>query len=276
MIVIGITLPDLVYGITATVVGFGLFIGATVNALYPRVKHYAIESSALATELSGKKIALVSDLHIGMVRKKAFVERVSKLIMSEQPDMILIAGDLIDGPRFPYDKFLAPLAQLAAPLGVYFTPGNHEHYNNQNDLFYQAVPSNVTVLIDQKIQLTDHAVDIIGIDYRAETFTETKSHLVAAGHEPERPTIVLLHDPKNTPALAESGVSLSVSGHTHGGQFFPGTLLIKFLYGKYAQGLALTNGMPSVTTVGAGGAVAPVRLGTRPEVAILTIVDTLQ
>lgn len=256
------------YMVIVATVGFAGY--GIVHASTLLTKYSMVEGAGFDTELSGKRIALVSDLHVGLVRKKNFVEKVTKQIMKEKPDMILIAGDLIDGPAFPYEEFLAPLGELSAPLGVYFTPGNHEGYNRENALFYAGLPKNITVVTDRLVPIpgTNHL--LAGFDYKmeeVEAFRTKASGIMGS----DVPTIAILHDPKHREVLGKAGVSLVVSGHTHGGQFFPHTLIVRMLYGEKISGLVGQENGSYYTTTGAGTAVSPARVGSDAEIVMLEV-----
>ncbi|MCF7831600.1 MAG: metallophosphoesterase [Candidatus Pacebacteria bacterium] len=273
---LGYTIPEQIIGYGILFIGIGVSIFSFYNASRYVVRHIPFSEHNLPESLYGKKIALVSDIHLGMIRKKSFLERITKSIMAEQPDMILIPGDLIDGPKIPYADFLSPLGTLSAADGIYFTPGNHEQYNKENALFYASIPSNVTTLIDATHIIPELGIQIVGIDYARESVEETKNRITRSGYTSEMPSITLLHDPKNMQAMSDAGMSFVVSGHTHGGQFFPASILVKLIYKQYTRGFAVTGTMPSFTTIGVGTALSPARLESRPEIIIFTIEKPMQ
>lgn len=248
---------------TVMFAGYGI-----INASNIKIKTVSLGAKTLGEELSGINIVLVSDLHIGLVRKKNFVEKVSRKIMEQNPDMVLIAGDLIDGPKFPYEEFLSPLKSVSAPLGVYFTPGNHEAYNEENELFYKGLPDNITVVTDDLVQIPGTSEYVSGFDYAIESdevFSQRVNNVIGS----KTPAIAILHDPKNRAVLGASGIPLTVSGHTHGGQFFPGTLMVKILYKEKISGLVKDALGSYYTTTGVGTAVSPARVGTDAEIVVL-------
>ena len=98
-----------------------------------------------------------------------------------------------------------------------------------------------------------------------------KSRLKSLEYNSELPSIILIHDPKNVKALSECGVSLVLSGHTHGGQFFPFTIMLDRLYKQYSHGVAYTNNTVSITSYGVGTSMIPARIGTPSEIIVLTI-----
>ena len=123
---------------------------------------------------------------------------------------------------------------------------------------------------DQKIIINN--TQIIGLGHiERESAKSVKNRLKLLGHNPEEPSIILIHDPRNVRALSESGASLVLSGHTHGGQFFPFTTIIDSLYKEYSYGVAYTNDTVSITSSGVGTSIIPTRIGTRSEIVVITI-----
>ncbi len=258
--------PYLTISICASIlaIGYGVW-----NASQPVVKHVTMHIPELAPDWQGKNIVLISDTHLGIVRSESFMKKVVNKINSANPDAVFIAGDLIDGPRFDYVRGLSPLADIVAPLGIFYTPGNHEAYNTEEAVFYAALPKNVTLLRDQKITINN--TEIIGIDFANESLENTTARLLYTKYNPQMPTIAMLHDPKNMRALSDKSINLVFSGHTHGGQFFPNTLVVRSLYKKYTKGITQTDKTWSYTTIGVGTALSPVRIGTTPEIVVLHI-----
>lgn len=248
---------------------FGAVAYGIINATTPRIINYTISSPTLAPDWSGKNIILVSDTHLGIVRSHSFMEKVVSAINSARPDLVLIAGDIIDGPVFNYEKGLSPLKNIHSTYGVIYTPGNHEGYNSEPEKFYPIVKSLSTTLIDERTRIGN--TDIIGLNYQMQNASATQTQLTASGFTHGTPTIALLHDPKNARALLDAGVSLVVSGHTHCGQFFPLNLLVKKIYKEYTYGVTTVGDTTAITTCGVGTAMSPLRIGTNPEIVVIHI-----
>ncbi len=264
-------------------------LGATafgiINATMPRIVTYEVNSPSLREKWSGKNIVIVSDTHLGVVRSSSFMKKVVNKINEQKPDIVLIAGDIIDGPVFDYEKGLAPLKNIVSTFGTVYTPGNHEAYNREPEKFYPIVRNVTTTLLDSKTEI--NGTTIVGLDYRSESFDATKERLAKTGFaaaqngneesSPSAPSIAILHDPRNTDALLDAGISLVVSGHTHCGQFFPMNLLVKSIYKNHTYGIVDRTinddgkvGV-SLTTCGVGTAMSPLRLGTNPEIVVIHI-----
>lgn len=259
-----ITLPLILAGVV-------IFWG-TINSQIIRIVPLSISQATVPVPFPdswvGKKIVLVSDTHIGQARKKQFLQRVVNNIQSQNPDIVIIAGDLIDGPAFP-DHFLEPLGKLRKS-STFFIPGNHEQYSNDPSIG-SVIDRFVTRVSDQIIMID--GVQIIGIDYSKKSPEQVRSLIAELDPNPELPTIGVMHDPKNITTLIDRNPNLTLSGHTHGGQMWPGNLLVRYLYGVFTYGPSLHNQTLHITTSGVGTAQSPIRVGTQPEIVVITIVE---
>jgi hypothetical protein len=230
---------------------------------------HAIRAPKLKEKWGDKNLVLFSDAHLGMVRNKKFMRTIVDMVNSLHPDIVFIAGDLIDGPVFPYEESLAPLADIKSTYGTFYTAGNHDEYNPEQEKYYSALQKYVTVLNDKKVIVND--TQITGIIYAQESVEETAKRLRSVEHDARMPSIVMLHDPKNIQALADQQVTLGLSGHTHAGQFFPFTLIVKSVYGSLTKGVHYLKEMAHITSVGVGTAGPLLRLGTVPEIIHIRI-----
>ena len=264
-------LPLQLIGMIILIVLILLTLYGFINASNPRIVKWSTKSEALKDLWKDKKIILISDTHFGQIRREKFARKIVNIINKENPDIVFHVGDLIDGPSIPYEKTFAPLMDLNPPLGTLYVEGNHERYSQEYDKFRTYFPKCFTDMTDRKIIVNN--TQIIGLSYRMnETHEETRERLKALGYDENIPSIVLLHDPKNSRALTDINVSMVLSGHTHGGQFFPITMIVRRIYKALAHGVSYENNTASVTTYGVGTAMMPMRVGTIPEIVILQIV----
>jgi len=241
-----------------------------INASNPRIINWEIVSKELSNDWNGKKIVIISDVHLGSIRRDGFLKKIINKIEKEKPDIIFITGDLIDGSSFPYEKWLNNFSILNPQLGIFYVEGNHEKYNQEYEKFKSQIPSFIKNITDKKEIINN--TQIIGIDYKQnETQEGINSRLELLKYEKDKPSIVLMHDPKDTELLSKQNVSFVVSGHTHGGQFFPFTFLVNDLYKKYTHGISYTNETASITSYGIGTSIIPIRIGTVPEIIVLKI-----
>jgi predicted MPP superfamily phosphohydrolase len=252
-----------IIGIIVVSISYGL-----INAECMRITEYTIDSPELSKKWAGKKVILFSDVHLGAVRRERFARKLTRIVNTLKPDMTIIAGDIIDGPVFDYVKGLTPFKDIVTPGGLIYAQGNHEGYNSEPEVFYPIVESLTTALIDRTIMID--GVHLIGLAYAHESIDETKKRLHSTGYNPEIPSVVILHDPTNTKALQDEGVSLVLSGHTHSGQFFPFTLFMKRMYHQFRYGKNVKGKTTSITTSGVGTTGPSLRLGSNPEIVVLT------
>jgi uncharacterized protein len=244
-----------------------------LNAAWPRVTRISITLSNLPPQWRGRTAALVSDLHLGHVRNHRFVRRVVAKIAALRPDIVLVAGDLYDGVAGDFEKLARPWAHLvsssqAVPLGVYYIAGNHEEFYRQAEYLPPLLRSGVRVLDNEMVDVD--GLQIVGVHYRDAVNPERyRSILRVLRLDRSRANVLLLHAPVRLPISEEEGISLQLSGHTHGGQFFPWTLVARRVWGRFNHGLQRAGKMQVYTTYGAGTWGPPLRMGTRPEIVLI-------
>ncbi|MGC2696193.1 MAG: metallophosphoesterase [Candidatus Angelobacter sp.] len=256
---------------------FAMAIAATlygiVNAALLRVTRVTIALDNLPPQWRGRKAVLVSDLHLGHIRNYGFVTRVVRRVAGLQPDIVLIAGDLYDGVAGDFERLALPWKELvsgkAASHGIYYIPGNHEEFYAHAEYLPALLRSGVRVLNNEKVEVD--GLQIAGVHYRDATNPERYlSILRSLGLDRGRASILLLHAPVRLPISEAEGISLQLSGHTHGGQFFPWTWVVRRVWGKFAHGLQLSGKMRVYTTYGTGTWGPPLRVGTKPEIVLIT------
>ncbi len=254
----------------STVVVISCTIGYAVwNASHPVVTTMKVTIPNLSPLWHNKKIILFSDTHLGLVRGEKFTEKVVALVNEQHPDLVLMAGDMIDGPAIPYETFSAPFKKINSTYGVFYTPGNHEWYNVEPEKFIGVMKHLTKALIDEKFIV--NGTQIVGINYGMENSDATQARLARTGFDPSIPSIAIIHDPKNNDALIEKGVSLVVSGHTHCGQFWPFTSIVKKIYKDKTHGVRQLGDQATITTCGIGTAFSPFRIGNTPEIVVIEI-----
>ncbi len=253
-----------------------VFLGAAIlaglsgiaNASWIRVKRVRVQLTNLPEAWRGRVAAFVSDMHLGPVWGQGFSQRIVALINYCQPDIVFMTGDIYDGTAADVDRFAQPFSGFSASLGSYFVSGNHEEFVNRTQYLDALRRAGVRVLENEKVALD--GLQIVGVPYHdlatPERFT---SALQRADLDRGAPSVLLAHAPNRLWEAEAAGVSLQLSGHTHGGQFFPWTLAVSRIYGKFAYGLQKLGAMVVYTTCGAGTWGPPVRLGTNPEVVLI-------
>jgi predicted MPP superfamily phosphohydrolase len=213
----------------------------------------------------GLKIVQLSDVHIGAIHGKRFLKRVVGKTNKLEPDMVLITGDLADGPlRYNKDSFSA-LNSINAP--VFFSLGNHEYYAGLEDILRLLAQTKVRVLRNEMV--VEKGIQVIGIDYAWERRTVVQL-LKKLQLDKSCFTVLMYHQPRGLEDASKYGVDLMLSGHTHGGQFIPFTFFAKLIWKRY-KGLYKHNNTYLYTSTGTGTWGPPFRLGTRSEIVEINL-----
>ena len=239
-----------------------------VNAAWTRVRRVRVTLPNLPESWRGRVAALVTDTHLGHVRGPRFMRRIVTTLSGLQPDIVFIAGDMYDGTVARVRDLAQPWARLAAPLGAFFVLGNHEEFTDSAKYVDAVEHSGVRVLNNEKV--TVDGLQIVGVHYRDSTNDDHfRSVLRRADVDREQASILLTHAPDRLQIAEEEGFSLQLSGHTHGGQFFPFTWITSRIYGKFVHGLQRLGNLWVYVSYGAGTWGPPLRLGTTPEIVLI-------
>ncbi len=222
------------------------------------------------------RVALVTDLHVGPMHDASWARRVVDLVMAEHPDLIVLGGDLVDGPPDDVAAYLAPLADLDAPLGVVGVTGNHEMLGGEEEgaawvAAYESL--GIDVLGNESVVLTrgGDEITVVGVhDPTGEGALAYDPDAAFAGVDPDGFTLLVAHQP--SAATPGRGVDLQLSGHTHGGQLWPAHLLVP-LEDPVTAGLGEADGVPVFVSRGVGTSGPPVRVLAPPQVDLITLHD---
>lgn len=236
-----------------------------LNAGWTRIRRITVRLENLPETWRGRKVALISDLHLGHVRNGGFLRRIVAKVMREKPDAVFLAGDLYDGTAIDAAKAAEPLRDLRAPQGTYFVAGNHEQFGDDSRYLQAVSDAGVRVLRNEKVEADQ--LQIVGVPYNHATREEHfRSVLQQIGVDRNRASILLTHAPDQPHIAEKEGISLQVSGHTHVGQFFPWTWMARRIYRQFVYGLSRIGKMLIYTSSGAGTWGPPLRLGSSPEI----------
>ncbi len=266
-----------VYGLTGLCLALGLY-----RAFYgPSLKPVTLRFRDLPKSLQGLKIVQISDLHVGPTLGKRYVERVVKKTLEENPDIIVLTGDIVDGKITKFKEEAEALGKLVQGGKTYFIMGNHDYYSGPEEWIEYFKSLGITVLLNSHdlIQfnhsyfmmagVTDPAASLVGHPYpdpkaAIETsLTQTKATPLFK--------ILLAHNPKLAIRAAAAGFDLMLSGHTHGGQFFPWTLIVKKVHSPHYLGESVESNMRVYVSAGTGSWGPPLRLGTTTELTSITL-----
>ncbi|MFN0061859.1 MAG: metallophosphoesterase [Myxococcaceae bacterium] len=245
----------------------------------PRVKRLGFEMPGLGAELSGLRIVQLSDVHIGeSFLDGRWLSRVVQQVNALSPDVVVITGDLVDGSVARLRDDVAPLANLRAPLGVFFITGNHEYYSGAESWLECIRGLGIRVLLNEHVVLKRGNASLVlgGIpDPTGAQFHPSHRINLARtfeGADPALPRLLLAHQPKSAEHAAGHGVTLQLSGHTHGGQIFPFNFFVR-LQQPVVSGWNQVAGVWVYTHAGTGYWGPPMRVGTFSEIAEITLLS---
>ena len=252
---------------------FGLAVLISIygflNARLIRERRIAVTLPNLPESWKGRTALLVSDLHLGNINSTGFSRRIASIVRRLDPSIIFIAGDLYDGSRADPFRIAAPLFELAPPFGTYFCGGNHDDFGDAAAYSSAITRGGIRVLHNQKVDVD--GLQVIGVSYADSNYPAHLRAFLEPLHLGDGPASILLnHVPHRLPIVEQTGVSLQLSGHTHGGQLFPFTLIVRRIYGKFSYGLQRFGNLQVLTSSGAGTWGPPMRVGTQPEVVLIT------
>ena len=243
------------------------------NVRYPRVMYQKYTVKRLVPEGAQpeKRMRLVffSDLHIGEAMTPDYIARAVKLIQDQQPDLILCGGDFIDHRAvYAYDpRVMASLRSLHAPLGVYYVLGNHEYRDDLEANIRWVSEVGGTLLRDSIAFPGNGPLTLIGRDDWVNG-NRKPFEVIANEADPLRGPVVLIeHTPASIDSIGDSPVDLILCGHTHGGQIWPGQLMVWWRYGM-VSGTRPVGEREVCVSSGIGSAGATYRVGTRSEIRV--------
>jgi predicted MPP superfamily phosphohydrolase len=277
----GVATPYIVWlsAVGVPLVAIGVTAIGFVNARrLARVKRVEVPIEGLPPELDGYAIAQISDIHVGPTIKRAYLNAIVNKVNELKPDAIAVTGDLVDGSVQRLALHTEPLKRLTAPDGVFFVTGNHEYYSGAEQWIAEVRRLGLRVLMNEHVirHRGDASLMIAGVtDYTAQHFNpahKSDPQQAAAGAPHDLAVRILLaHQPRSAPAAADAGFDLQLSGHTHGGQFFPWNLFVP-LQQPFVAGLNRVRKLWVYTSRGTGYWGPPKRFGAPSEITLVKLV----
>ena len=256
------------------------FIGLLQAGKGPIVRRITVPVDSLPEELIGLRIVQISDLHIGVIIKKNYIEKVVDKVLALAPDIIAITGDLGDGKPQELHLYTQPLAALIAPLGTYYVTGNHEYYFGAVSWIAEAQRLGLTPLINENrvLDYRQRKIMVAGVtDITAHHFIPdhySDPHTAVASDLKCDVRILLAHQPESYVEAQAAGFDIQLSGHTHAGQYFPFSLLIR-LGKRYARGLHFHKTLWIYVNSGTGFWGAANRFGIPAEITLIELAKGL-
>jgi len=256
------------YIIVVGLTGYGYY-----NFMHPKITEQEIVIHKNAGNYKALKIVGLSDMHLGVHIDKNRLKSIVRLINAQNPDLVIIAGDIVDNNALPLmkEKMWEEFAQIYAPLGIYACLGNHEYLSGIQSSMNFLKKTNIRLLIDSTA-LIDNSFWLIGRDdFRGmgSHHRKTLSDLVAKTNV-RQPLFLLDHQPFNLNDARQNGIDLQFSGHTHRGQIWPVKLIVRNMF-EIAYGYARKGDTQYYITSGIGLWGPPFRIGTDSEIVVFNI-----
>jgi predicted MPP superfamily phosphohydrolase len=281
-----VALPDrhvhLLVTVTAqVVVGLATFVtlvgfaGARRRA---RIVSVEVPLANLPPALQGFLIAQISDVHVGSQIKQKYVDAIVDAVNGLDPDLIAVTGDLVDGTVHDLSRHVAPLGRLSARHGAFLVTGNHEYYSGERAWTAEFRRLGLRVLLNEHVVVRHGGAPLVvaGVtDYSAHHFdpqqrSDPAAALLGAPTDAGA-KILLAHQPRSAAAADTAGFDLQLSGHTHGGQFWPWNLFVCFQQ-PFTAGLHRLNHLWIYISRGTGYWGPPNRFGAPSEITLLRLV----
>ncbi len=246
----------------------------------PAVINISIPFDNLTPELENLRIVQISDIHAGSTIKRDYVKTVVDQVNKLAPDIIALTGDVADGSVQYLQKYISPLADLSARYGSYFVTGNHDYYSDGEAWVKEMDRIGFTVLMNEH-RVIDHGTAsllLAGItDYSGEHYisSHVSDPFTALSGAPRCDLkVILAHQPRSIFAVAQSGFDLQLSGHTHGGQSFPGQFVESLRPPHYVSGLYKHKKTWVYVNRGTGYWGPPQRLCIQSEITLIKLTNT--
>jgi uncharacterized protein len=240
-----------------------------INARIVRTRRIDLQLPNLPASWRGRRAVLMSDLHLGPINGARFCRRLVTMAAGFQPDIVFLPGDLFDGTHADLDRMLAPFRSLTPRCGIFYSTGNHEEFTVATHYLEAITRAGIRVLANEAVNVD--GLKIAGVLYQDSThIIRMKAFLEGLNLDHAQPCILLNHAPTRLPIVEQAGVSLQLSGHTHGGQFIPYTWLTRRVFGRFTTGLNRFGALQVYTSTGAGTWGPPMRIGSAPEMVVFT------
>lgn len=239
-----------------------------------KLVHRDITLDKLPMAFDGFKIVQMSDVHVGPMIGEVFVKKIVALANEQAPDLIAITGDLVDGSVRYLSAHTAPLRALSARSGVFFVTGNHEYYSGVDEWINELARLGIPTLRNDavRIERDNDSFLVAGVtDYRAARYEDAPDLARALrNRHPNEEVVLLAHQPRALSEAADFDVGLQLSGHTHGGQFWPWTWVIHLIE-PVVSGWAQRKRTQIYVNSGTGYWGPPMRIGTTAELTVITL-----
>ncbi|WP_342746827.1 metallophosphoesterase [Lentzea kentuckyensis] len=249
------------------VVGYGMTqaLGA------PQLLTVPVTLDKLQASLSGFRIAVVSDIHLGPLLGRSHTERIVRMINEQEADLVAIVGDLVDGTVAELGEAAAPLRDLVSRHGSFFVTGNHEYFSGHEQWIAELDRLGVNPLRNEGLTVAG-GIELVGVnDVTGKSYNDGPDlDRALAGRDKNKPLVLLAHQPVQVGDASSRGVDLQLSGHTHGGQMVPFNFVVPVQQPSVA-GLSKVDDTWLYVSRGAGFWGPPVRVGAPPDITMIEL-----
>lgn len=242
------------------------------NAFKIRFKNIALEIENLPDFWVGKKIVQLSDVHLGAIYRQKFLSKIVKMVGQTGAEAVLITGDLFDGTDGDFSEAGKQLLKMPASQGVFFVYGNHENRLGRLGMLSHLTGTGMELLDDRLVEI--HGLQIIGISFPEEgtkNFNLAEAIKSLSGFDPQKPSILMFHEPIQFEEVSKIGVDAYLAGHTHYGQMFPFNYLSNLVYHGFSKGVAKFNQLTAIISTGVGTWGPPCRTMSYGEIIVITL-----
>jgi uncharacterized protein len=261
---------------TGVLAGTGLASYGVFRAYSPaQVTEVPLVIPKLPRALDGFTLAHLSDIHIGPVLQRKFLDDLVDRTNAVKPDLVAITGDLVDGRPEHLGPAVEALTRLKSRYGTYFVTGNHDYYSGADAWVRVLQGWGIGVLRNRRVLVGDAGAsfDLLGVD---DWGTRGMAHdydldAATAGRSPDRASVLMAHQPSGFDEVAARGLDVQLSGHTHGGQTFPATGIAWLMWGPRSAGLSRVGDSYLFVSRGCGFVGPPTRIGSPPEIGKLVL-----
>ncbi|MGW5918717.1 metallophosphoesterase [Nocardia fluminea] len=264
----GVALGVVVVSVVLT--GYGVYEARRV----PQVRTVDVAIPGLADGLDGLRVVVLTDTHFAAIDRESWSREVVEVVNAQRPDIVGLAGDLVDGSVEQRRDQVAPLADVEAPLGRFYITGNHEYLDDAQSWIDHMAGIGWQPLHNAHRTLDRDGARLIvaGID---DPTADVPGHgpdlpSALAGTDPSVPVVLLAHQPKQVTDSSAAGVELQISGHTHGGQIWPFHYLVR-LDQPVVSGLSRHANTQLYTSRGTGYWGPPMRVFAPSEITVLVL-----
>lgn len=266
-------LVHIITGLDSRLILGGLLVLAVSLSSYALVTARQLTEHEYTIPIKGLtksvRIAHLSDIHVGTVHQRKYLERVVQKTNALSPDIVLITGDLFDGSAPINEEILTPLNDLSVP--TFFSNGNHEEYEGLK--YVRETIKNLKLQLLENTKIEYDGIQIIGVNDRQSLPKGQNLGSLLDSIQPQSniPTILMYHSPSDWEVARAHGVDLMLSGHTHNGQIYPFNLLVRLFF-THVNGIYEDDGQYLHVSPGTGTWGPPMRLGSTNQITLITLI----